>query len=114
MGEFLHQRVHRFALQHELPALRESVVQDHGRGDERALGSDLEVLRRTQFDLDLTGLGNGGVGTIEGPVGQGVAGPGHGQDRREHEAGIPVASGHDGGLNTQIAAGSAAVARTPR
>ena len=40
--------------------------------------------------------------------------PGHGQDRRQHEGGIPLAAGHNCGRNTHMAAGSAAVARTPR
>src|SRR5580704_17124147 len=110
----LHQRVHRLALQHELPSRCNPVVEDHGRGHERAFGSYLEVLRGSQFDLDLTELGNGGVGAVKRAVGLGVATPGHGQDRRQHETGIALAASHDGGRNTQIAAGSEAVARTPR
>jgi hypothetical protein len=39
---------------------------------------------------------------------------GHGQDRRQHEGGIPLAAGYNCGRNTQMAAGSGAVARTPR
>jgi len=52
--------------------------------------------------------------TAAPPAILGVAVPGHGQDRQQHEPGIPLPGRHGCGRNTQIAAGSEAVARTPR
>jgi hypothetical protein len=90
-----------------------------------ALTHDLTVARKMadgSFSLKVTVYLSGALVLAGSMMGRNSDGaplliariPGHGQDRRQHEGGIPLTAGHNCGRNTQMAAGSAAVARTPR
>ena len=97
------------ALQHQFPAFRQPVVEDHVGREQSAVGADLLVLRRPQLDLEHPRLGDRCVGSVERTVGKRIVGPQAGQqDTRDATA----PAHHGAGRKIQMAAGSDAWART--
>src|SRR5262249_58689806 len=75
--------------------------------------SELEILNGPQLELDNPWLRDRRVGAVERTVGEGVLAPGDGRHQQQDPAkGSPAV--HGLGRKTQIAAGSAPVARTAR
>ncbi len=67
-------------VEHQLHAVNDAVVQDEA-GDEGASGRIVEVANRPQLQLDVVGLGDVGVGLVEGPIGPRGLQP---RQRRQH------------------------------
>jgi hypothetical protein len=56
------------ALQHELPAVRETEVGDQGWCNEKSIRSEPEQTGRAELDFEHAALRDGGVGSVERPV----------------------------------------------
>src|SRR5215813_3031108 len=92
-----------------LPARNETVIDPEIGSDQRALGSRLQVLDRTEFDFDLAGFRHGRIGAVEWTIGHRLTTPA-GQRRSQCRDDSNCLL--EAGRKTQIAAGSLDAART--
>jgi hypothetical protein len=73
-------------LQDGFPVLDQAQVQNHGRRNQRPVGTFAQQARRTEFHLELSRVGHGGIGAVERPVCLRVMRPGH-HDRQHRNGG---------------------------